>query len=168
MRRAARQPSPNCHGHNMRCAWHRGQSPKHDVREAARQIAYDARHQPCARAGQRQWSDHGLRGDSGACGCMVIVPMGLSKHKNDEHGFKAKRKQLITLPKVRPLKLVDSSCYPVPNEILVMINEQLRREVNERQVKLITKMSVRAQRTKDMSSTRSSEVWSIFRGQRDT
>ena len=82
--------------------------------------------------------------------------------------FKAKRKWLITLPKVRPLKLVDSSCYPVPNETMVMINEQLRREVNERQVMLITEMPVRAQRAKDMSSTRSSEVRSIFRGQRDT
>ena len=76
--------------------------------------------------------------------------------------FKAKRKQLITLPKVRPLKLVDSSCYPVPNETLVMINEQLQREVNECQVKLITEMPVHAQRAKDMSTTRSSEVQSIF------
>ena len=59
--------------------------------------------------------------------------------------FKAKQKRLITLPKVRPLKLVDSSCYPIRNKTLVMINEQLRREVNERQVKLITEMPVRAQ-----------------------
>ena len=57
---------------------------------------------------------------------------------------------------------VQSQHYPVPNKTIVMLKEQLETKINECQGELVSEMLVHAQRAKDMSSTCSSEVRSIF------
>jgi hypothetical protein len=64
--------------------------------------------------------------------------------------FKVKQRLLIIATEAQPIPLLKSPHYRLSNETIVMIKEQLGREINERQPELVTEVPVHEQNANDM------------------
>jgi hypothetical protein len=64
--------------------------------------------------------------------------------------FKANQRLLIIATEAHPIPLLKSPHYRLSNKTIIMIKEQLGREINEHQPELVTEVSVHEQNANDM------------------